>query len=105
MPEEHKIVLTGDNTWANPEHDVIGGLLDWNNQYEDTNGKQADAIYMTPKTQAFLLKNAVIVNEVAGAASGRNRVSTVEVTTVIRASVLPPVRSMKTTSANAKSPI
>src|SRR5690625_7414087 len=68
MPEEHKVVLTGDNTWANPEHDVIGDLLDWNNQYEDTNGKQADAIYMTRKTQALLLKNAVIVNEVAGVA-------------------------------------
>src|SRR5690625_5528936 len=66
MPEEHKIVLTGDNTWANPEHDVIGDLIEWNNQYEETNGKQADAIYMTRKTQALLLKNTVIVNEVAG---------------------------------------
>src|SRR5690606_36474328 len=24
MPAEHKVVLTGQNTWANPEHDVIG---------------------------------------------------------------------------------
>src|SRR5690625_1631866 len=105
MPEEHKIVLTGDNTWANPEHDVIGDLLDWNNQYEDTNGKQADAIYMTRKTQALLLKNAVIVNEVAGAASGRNRVSKEELNTVLGAYGLPPVRLIKKTSAKVKSPI
>src|SRR5690625_1039722 len=43
MPEDHKIVLTGDNAWDNPEHDVIGDLLEWNNQYEETNGKKADA--------------------------------------------------------------
>src|SRR5690606_33890773 len=71
MPAEHKVVLTGQNTWANTGHDVIGDLLEWSNQYEETNGKKADAIYLTRKVQALLLKNAVIVNEVAGANSGR----------------------------------
>src|SRR5690625_3505806 len=60
MPAEHKIVLTGDNTWANPEHDVIGDLIAWNEQYEDTNGKQSDTILMTRQTQALLLQKAVI---------------------------------------------
>src|SRR5690625_1369659 len=39
MPAEHKIVLTGDDTWANPEHDVIGHLLAWDQQYQDTDRK------------------------------------------------------------------
>ena len=105
MPAEHKVVLTGDNTWANPEHDVIGDLLDWNNQYEETNGKKADAIYLTRKVQALLLKNAVIVNEVAGATSGRVRVSKEELNTVLGAYGLPAVRLVSKTSANVKSPI
>src|SRR5690625_553544 len=105
MPEEHKIVLTGDNTWANPEHDVIGDLIEWNNQYEETNGKQAEAIYMSRKVQALLLKNAVIVNEVAGENSGRTRVSVDELNTVLGAYGLPPVRLIKKTSARVKSPI
>src|SRR5690625_4121810 len=105
MPSEHKVVLTGQNTWANANHDVIGDLLDWNNQYEETNGKKADAIYLSRKVQALLLKNAVIVNEVAGATSGRVRVSNEELNTVLGAYGLPPVRLITKTSAKVKSPI
>src|SRR5690625_4524241 len=85
MPAEHKVALTGADTWANPEHDVIGDLLAWNEQYEDSNGKQADAIYLTRKVQALLLKNAVIVNEAAGANSGRTRVNETELNSVLGA--------------------
>src|SRR5690625_4130264 len=105
MPAEHKVVLTGDNTWANPNHDVIGDLIEWNNQYEETNGKQADVIYLSRKIQALLLKNAVIVNEVAGENSGRTRVSVDELNTVLGAYGLPPVSLIKKTSARVKSPI
>lgn len=105
MPAEHKIVLTGDNTWANPEHDVIGDLLEWSNIYEETNGKKADAIYLSRKVQALLLKNAVIVNEVAGANSGRVRVSVDELNTVLGGYGLPPVRLIAKTKAKVKSPI
>lgn len=105
MPAEHKVVLTGGDTWANPEHDVIGDLIAWSQQYEETNGRKADAIYLTRKTQALLLKNAVIVNEVAGSGSGRVRVSNDELSTVLGAYGLPPVRLVTKTSANVKSPI
>src|SRR5690625_1533433 len=102
MPAEHKVVLTGDNTWANPNHDVVGDLLEWSNQYEETNGKKADAIYMTRKVQALLLKNAVIVNEAAGAGSGRTRVSNDELNSILGGYGLPPVRIVKKTSARVK---
>src|SRR5699024_11816233 len=102
---KHKIVLTVKNSLDNTQHDIIGYLLEWNNQYEETNGKQADAIYMTRKVQALLLKNAVIVNEVSGAQSGRARVSNDELNTVLGGYGLPPVRLIKKTSANVKSPL
>src|SRR5699024_9137744 len=94
MPDEHKIALTGAETWANPDHDVIGDLIAWNEQYEDTNGKQADTIFMTRKTQALLLKNAVIVNE---AASGRGRVSVDELNSVLGGYGLPSITIVRKT--------
>jgi len=107
MPAEHKIALTGQNTWANPDHDVIGDLIAWNKQYEDTNdGKKADAIYLTRKVQAMLLKNTVIVNEAAGTTtSGRTRVNAEELNSVLGAYDLPAVRIVKKTNAKVKSPI
>ncbi|MHC8516779.1 major capsid protein [Sporosarcina sp. ITBMC105] len=106
MPAEHKVALTGVNTWANADHDIIGDLIAWNEQYEETNGKKADAIYLTRKVQALLLKNAVIVNEVAGSTtSGRTRVNADELNSVLGAYGLPPVRLVKKTTAKVKSPI
>lgn len=102
IPAEHKIVLTGDNTWANPNHDVIGDLIEWSNQYEDTNGKEADVILISRKLQALLLKNTIIVNEVAGTNSGRGRVSVDELNTVLGGYGLPPVRIITKTKANAR---
>lgn len=102
IPAEQKIALTGGDTWANPDHDVIGDLLEWNSVYESNNGKQADAIYMTRKVQALLLKNAVIVNEAAGAGSGRTRVSNDELNSILGGYGLPPVRIVKKTSARVK---
>lgn len=105
MPAEHKVVLSGAGSWTNADHDVIGDLLAWSNQYEETNGKKADAIYLTRKVQALLLKNGVIVNEVSGATSGRTRVNDNELNTVLGAYGLPPVRLVTKTSANVKSPV
>ena len=102
IPNEHKIVLTGGDTWANPAHDVIGDLIEWNNQYEDTNGKQADVILLSRKLQALLLKNTVIINEVGGANSGRGRVSIDELNTVLGGYGLPPVSIVTKTSARVK---
>src|SRR5690625_1861722 len=103
MPAEHKIALTGDNTWANPEHDVIGDLIEWDQQYQDTNGKQADTIFMTRQTQALLLKNTVIVNEAVGVAnSGRARVSLDELNSVLGGYGLPSITVVKKTKARVR---
>ena len=103
MPEEHKVVLTGDNTWANPDHDVIGDLIAYDQQYQDTNGKQADVILMTRQTQALLLKNSVIVTEAAGVNnSGRNRVSVDELNSILGGYGLPAVKVVTKTKVNTK---
>jgi len=99
IPDEQKIVLTGDNTWDNPDHDVIGDLLDWNSEYEDANGKQADAIYLSRKLQALLLKNSVIVNEAVGGATNRGRVNESELNSVLGGYNLPPIRVVKRTKS------
>src|SRR5690625_1317585 len=101
IPEEHKIVLS-DNTWDDPEHDVIGDLLKWHHQYVDTNGREADAIYLSRQLQALLLKNAVIVNEAAGTATGRERVNSNELNSVLDGYGLPPVRIINRTKSRIK---
>lgn len=90
VPAEHKIALTGDNTWANPEHDVIGDLIEWDKTYTDNNGQQADVILMTRETQALLLKNAVIIAE-AGRPEGASRVNKDELNSVLGGYGLPAV--------------
>src|SRR5690625_4979924 len=103
MPAEHKVALTGADTWANPGHDVIGDLIAWDQQYQETNGKQADTIFMTRQTQALLLKNAVIVNEAVGVAnSGRGRVSLDELNSVLGGYGLPSITIIKKTRASVK---
>ena len=103
IPAEHKIALTGDDTWANPDHDVIGDLIAWDQQYQDTNGHQADTILMTRQTQALLLKNTVIVTEAMGIKdSGRNRVSIEQLNSVLGGYGLPSITIVKKTSARVK---
>lgn len=91
IPAENKVVLTGENTWANPEHDVIGDLLDWVQAYEDANGEAPDVIYMSREVQALLLKNTTIVTEAVGQGSGRFRVSVDELNSVLGGYGLPAV--------------
>lgn len=92
MPNSHKVALTGDNTWANDEHDVIGDLLEWVEEYEDNSGSKPDVILMSRETQALLLKNAVIVTEAMGIKEhGRGRVSIDQLNSVLGGYDLPPV--------------
>lgn len=102
MPDSHKISLTS-STWADADHDVIGDILEWDQQYQDTNGKQADSIMMTRQTQALLLKNSVIVTEAAGvASSGRGRVSVDELNSILGGYGLPSITVVSKTNAKVK---
>lgn len=103
MPAEHKVALTGENTWANPDHDVIGDLMDWVQTYEETNGQKPEVILMSREVHALLLKNTVIVTEAVGSStSGRNRVSNDELTSVLGGYDLPPVEVVSKRKARVK---
>lgn len=91
IPAENKVALTAGNDWAEPDHDVIGDLLEWTQAYEDENGRAPSVIFMSREIQALLLKNTVIVTEAVGAGSGRTRVSVDELQSVLGGYGLPPV--------------
>lgn len=103
MPDNHKVALTGDNTWDNPEHDVIGDLLQWVEDYETNSGEQPSVILMSRETQALLLKNTVIITEAVGMdKSGRGRVSVDELNSVLGGYGLPSVQIVTRRTATVK---
>lgn len=90
VPAEHKIALSADDDWASAERDVIGDLMEWNDKYVETNGKQPDLILMTREANALLLKNTTIITE-AGRPAGSTRVSQQELDSVLGGYGLPPI--------------
>lgn len=105
MPDNHKVALTGDNTWANEEHDIIGDLLKWVDDYEENTGQKPDVILLARETQALLLKNSVIITEAAGMdKSGRSRVSVDELNSVLGGYDLPPVEVVSKRKGSYKDP-
>lgn len=103
MPDSHKVALTGEDTWDNPEHDVIGDLLEWVDEYEDNTGQKPDTILLSRETQALLLKNSVIVTEAMGIADhGRGRVSVDQLNSVLGGYDLPAVQVISKRKANVR---
>lgn len=88
IPDEHKIVLAGAETWEDANKDVLGDLLAWSEQYRKTNGQKPEAILITRKVLNKLTDNAVIIAE-AGRPDGAIRVSQSEVDEVLERYGLP----------------
>jgi len=62
-PEEHKEVLTGTAMWSNPDADVIGDIIAWQ-QIMVNDGYAAPSIMiLTEKTLTYILKNTAIIDE------------------------------------------
>lgn len=90
VPIEHKVALSSSDDWSNPEHDVIGDLLEFVDQYEETNGEPPSVILMSREANAKLLKNKIIITE-AGRPAGSTRASQAEVNQVLSGFGLPPI--------------
>ncbi|ENM1174632.1 major capsid protein [Listeria monocytogenes] len=90
VPDNHKIVLTGDNTWENVDHDALGDLLKWKKEYEKTNQRTADKIIITREVFSLLATNKSIIAE-ARPNTAATRVSDVEVNTVLGSFGLPEI--------------
>lgn len=105
MNDDHKVQLTGDDTWDKEDHDIIGDLLEWVDTYEDNVGDKPDVILMSRETQALLLKNSVIVTEAMGISdSGRGRVSVDQLNSVLGGYDLPPVQVISKRKATYRNP-
>src|SRR5699024_10350329 len=79
--------------------------LEWDQKYQEENGKQAYKINMPRKSLALLLKNARISNEASGIGnSGRTRISNEEITTVLSTDGLTSITDVKNTEARTKKP-
>ncbi|OIB03502.1 major capsid protein E [Paenibacillus sp. LC231] len=99
VPAANKV--TSD--WTIPDHDVIGDLLDWIKKFQDANGGQSPAeIWLSRDIQRLLLKNAVIVSEVGRPVNGAGRVNAEELTKVLGAYGIPPIRVVTNRSVTVK---
>lgn len=83
IPAENKVVLTGAETWDNPDKDILGDLIEWTNAYVDTNGHAPDLMYMPLEVYRLFSKNATIIAEARGGDTGATRISDAEVTEVL----------------------
>lgn len=90
IPKEHKVALTSGNDWDNPEHDVIGDLLNFVETYENSNGQAPTKILMSREANAKLLRNKTVIAEV-GRPDGSTRVSQAELNTVLSEFGIPAV--------------
>lgn len=94
MLDDHKKELDKDDDWSDKDHDVIGDMLDWVEEYQDNNnGQSPEVMLMSRETQALLLKNAVVISEVHPMTdNGPSRVSIDNLNEVLNAYDLPPIK-------------
>lgn len=102
MPDNHKVVSGDSVDWADTDHDVIGDLIQWVQDYEENSGKEPDTILVTREIQALMLKNAAIVAEIAGPNTAVQRVSSDAMNSVLGGYGLPSVTVIRKTKATVR---
>lgn len=96
IPAEHKIALTGTETWNNADADALGDLIEWNELYANTNnGQSPDVILMPRELFALLTKNRSIISEARPGIEGVTRISQAEVSQVLDGYGLPAIQLIK----------
>lgn len=100
IPAENKKVLTGENTWANPDHDILGDLIQWTQEYTDMNGHAPDIMYMPVDVYRLLFSNKVIVAESRG--EGAVRVSEAELQSTLGMYGLPKIEVVMNTAVTVE---
>lgn len=97
-PDELKVVKSGDELWSNVEHDIIGDLLTFVEDYENVNnGVTPSEILITRDIQRAMLKNKGIIAEARGVnmVAGIERVSVAELNAVLDGYSLPKITVVK----------
>lgn len=88
VPADHKFTQTGAQAWDTATGTPIADLIAWNDKYVDTNGVQADVIFMSRDVLRILQTNPEVIAE-AGSEAGRIPVSAVQ--DVLDGYGLPPI--------------
>lgn len=88
VPNDHKFTQTGADAWDTATGKPITDLIEWNDKYVDTNGVQADVIFITRDILRILQTNPEVLAE-AGSATGRAPVDVVK--EVLEGYGLPPI--------------
>jgi hypothetical protein len=104
IPAEHKIALTGTDKWSDPNADILGDLIKWNETYEDSNdGKTADAILMPREVYKYLKGNLSIIAEARPLTQYKaTRLKSSEVNEVLADQELPPIQIIKSRKQTVK---
>lgn len=95
VPNEHKVVLTGTNAWTNVDHDALGDLIQWSQQYENANNRSADVILMPREVFTLLTKNKSFIAEARPTSPTADRISKDEVNIVLEGYGLPTIEVVK----------
>lgn len=89
IPAENKIALTGDNTFANDEFDIVGFLLNQVKAYRDANqGRAPEVMVGSYEIQALMLRNKLMIIE-AGRPEGAIRINVDQMNSVLQSFGLP----------------
>lgn len=91
IPNTNRKTLLSMDDWTKTDHDVIGDLLSWVEEYNTINHRDPEVIWISREIQALLLKNSVIVAE-AGRSIDAGRVSIDELNSILGGYGLPPVQ-------------
>lgn len=96
IPAEHKIALTGTDTWNNADADILGDLIAWTELYTESNdGKAPEVVLMPREVYALLTKNNSIISEARPGIDGVTRISQAEVSQVLDGFGIPAVQVIK----------
>lgn len=57
MPSDHKVTLTGDDQWSNPDSNPVEDIRTWQDTVEDDTGVRPTRAICTRKTWNYLLSN------------------------------------------------
>lgn len=103
IPEEHKIALTGEDLFSDPNSDALGKLIEWTELYANSNaGKRPEEVLMPREVVSALTKNLSIISEARPGIQGVTRISQAEVNQVLNGFGLPNVRIIENRSTTVR---
>lgn len=97
---ENRVTKEGAEAWDSESATPLSDLIQWNDEYSERNGKQADVIFMSRETRSMLQTNPEVISEARGD-TPTTRVSLSELTDVLSGYGLPAIEVVERRSVTA----